>query len=59
MPVSYDLPMHGQRNIKNCKEKVLQDVRVYVNLLPPSVGKDEIVHKINKIITTNFKSLEK
>ena len=58
MPVSYDLPMHGQRNIKKCKEKVLQDVRVYVNLLPPSVGKDEIVHKINKIITTNFKSLE-
>ena len=59
MPVSYDIPMHGQRNIKKCKEKVLQDVRVYVNLLPPSVGKDEIVHKINKIITTNFKSLEK
>ena len=59
MPVSYDLPMHGQRNIKNFKEKVLQDVIVYVNLLPPSVGKDEIVHKINKIITTNFKSLEK
>ena len=50
--------MHGQRNIKKCKEKVLQDVRVYVNLLPPSVGKDEIVHKIHKIITTNFKSLE-
>ena len=56
--VEYDTPMKGQRYIRNCKEKVLQDVTVYVNLLPSSVGKDEIVRKITKIITNNFKSLE-
>jgi hypothetical protein len=57
--VEYDLPMKGQRYIRNCKTKVLQDVTVYLQLLPKNVGKDEIVHKITQIITNNFKSLEK
>jgi len=56
--VEYDTPMKGQRYIRNCKAKVLQDVRVCVNLLPPSITKDEIISKLTKIITNNFKSLE-
>jgi len=56
--IEYDLPMKGQAYIQDCKEKVLQDVTVYVQLLPKKVGKDEIVRKITQIITNNFKSLE-
>ena len=50
--------MKGQRYIRDCKAKVLQDVTVYLQLLPKKVGKDEIVRKITHIITNNFKSLE-
>ena len=56
--VEYDTPMKGQRYIRNCKEKVLQDVTVYLQLLPKKVGKDEIVRKITQIITSNCKYLE-
>jgi len=56
--VEYDTPLKGQRYIRGCKEKVLQDVTVYLQLLPKKVGKDEIVRKITHIITNNFKSLE-
>ena len=50
--------MKGQAYIQDCKTKVLQDVTVYLQLLPKKVGKDEIVRKITQIITNNFKSLE-
>jgi|TARA_R110002167_G_scaffold88260_1_gene238154 hypothetical protein len=56
--VEYDTPMKGQRYIRDCRAKVLQDVTVYLQLLPKKVGKDEIVRKITQIITNNFKSLE-
>ena len=56
--VEYDAPMKGQRYIRDCRAKVLQDVTVYLQLLPKKVGKDEIVRKITQIITNNFKSLE-
>jgi len=56
--IEYDLPMKGQAYIQDCKTKVLREVSICVNLLPSSIGKDEIISELTKIITNNFKSLE-
>ena len=60
MPVSYDLPMHGQRNIEKCKEQLLQDVAVWSDKLSAlSTTRIEITKELTSIINQNFKSLEK
>jgi|7_EtaG_2_1085326.scaffolds.fasta_scaffold397175_2 hypothetical protein len=60
MPVYYDVPMHGQRNIEKCKERLLQDVAVWTDKLSAlSSTRIEITEELTSIINQNFKSLEK
>jgi hypothetical protein len=60
MPVYYDVPMHGQRNIEKCKEQLLQDVAVWTDKLSAlSSTRIEITEELTSIINQNFKSLEK
>ena len=60
MPVYYDVPMHGQRNIKKCKEQIQQDLVTYLDGDPNNADSvPEILDRVYQIITQNFKSLEK
>jgi hypothetical protein len=59
MPVSYDLPMHGQRNIKKCKDQLLHDVKEWANGWSVS-NRDTIIEELHTIINLTFEdTLEK
>ena len=59
MPVSYDLPMHGQRTIKKCKDQILRDVEEWANGWSVS-NRDTIIEELHDIINLTFETtLEK
>ena len=56
--------MHGQRNIKKCKEQIQQDLVTYLDGEALLEGHNadsvpEILDRVYQIINQNFKSLEK
>ena len=57
--VSYDLPMHGQRNIKKCKDQLLRDVEEWASGYSVS-DRDKIIEQLHTIINLTFEdTLEK
>ena len=59
MPVSYDLPMHGQRNIKKCKEQLFLAVAEWASYHSVS-QRDTITEELHDLIDRTFEAtLEK
>ena len=57
--VSYDLPMHGQRNIKKCKEQLFLAVAEWASYHSVS-QRDTITEELQDLIDKTFKdTLEK
>ena len=57
--VSYDLPMHGQRNIKKCKEQLFLAVAEWASYHSVS-QRDAITEELHDLIDKTFKdTLEK
>ena len=56
--VSYDLPMHGQRNIKKCKEQLFLAVAEWASYHSVS-QRDTITEELHDLIDKTFESLEK
>jgi hypothetical protein len=55
--VSYDLPMHGQRNIKKCKDQLLHDVEEWARGYSLTLGQ---IEQLRTIINLTFEdTLEK
>ena len=61
--VSYDLPMHGQRNIRKCKEQLLMDIAVWAKSHPGTLDiisqRAPIADQLHDIVARNFRPLEK
>ena len=59
MPVSYDLPMHGQRNIKKCKDQLFLAVAEWASYHSVS-QRDTITEELHDLIDRTFEdTLEK